>query len=192
MVANNLFTGVVGFEELDKEVKERESRKRGKYNKKIQTDNKYQYLLILSQLINPYTYISEIYNYLAIKYVPLPLLSKTETAFNFNGLKVTYSVYEPDAYTYYDYPTQGFEGIDEICSGEDFQIFEAELIGTEYFNVTDRIDLHIRLLDLLEQGVQLNQATSQLLPEIERIKKIYDKKKSNTMAENQSRIFTRV
>lgn len=188
----NLFTGLDGFEEFDNVVKLHEARKRGKYNKKIQTDNQYQFLLILSHLINPYSYISEIYNHLAIKYVPLPLLSKEETAFNFYGLSVSYSVYEPDAYIYYDYPTYGLEGKDEICPGEDFQIFEAELIGTELFNVTDRIDLHIRLLDLLEQGVELKQAVSLMQPEIERIKQIYDKEKADTMARDKSGIFKRV
>ncbi len=192
MVAQNLFTGVVGFEEFDKEVKQHESRKRGKYNKKIQTDNKYQYLLILSQLINPYTYISEIYNHLAIKYVPVPLLSKDEAGFYFNGLKVWYSVYPPDTYLYYDYPTLGIEGNGDKYSGEDFQIFEAELIGTENFNVIDRIDLHIRLLDILGQGVELKQAVSLMQPEIERIKKIYDKEKNHTVAGDKSGIFKRV
>lgn len=192
MVALNLFTGQNGFEEFDNVVKLHEARKRGKYNKKVETDNQYQFLLILAHLINPISYTSELYKTLAIKYVPMPLLSKEEAVFCYKGLNVYYSVYEPDTYTYYDYPTQGIEGIDCICNGEDFQIFEAELIGTESFNVKDRIDIHIKLLDLLEQGVQLNQATSQLQPEIERIKQIYDKEKANTLARDKSGIFKRV
>lgn len=188
----NLFTGQKGFEEYDNVVKLREARKRGKYNKKIQTDNKYQFLLILAHLINPFTYISEIYNLIAIKYVPMPLLSKESTAFVFKGLSVTYSVYQPEAYTYYDYPTNGIEGKDEICRGEDFQIFEAELIGTENFSVYERIALHTQLLEYLEQGVELNKATSLLQPEIERIKRLYDKEKADTMARDKGGIFKRV
>lgn len=192
MVALNLFTNQNGFEEFDNVVKLHESRKRGKYNKKVETDNQYQFLLILSHLINPYSFISEIYAYIAMKYVAMPLLSKEEAVFCFQGLKVYYSTYEPDTYTYYDYPTQGIEGIDCICNGEDFQIFEAELIGTESFDVNDRIYIHTRLLDLLEQGVQLEQATKQLQPEIERIKLIYDKEKADTLARDKSGIFKRV
>lgn len=192
MVALNLFTGQVGFEEFDNVVKLHEARKRGKYNKKVQTDNQYQYLLILASLINPFSYLSEIYRHIAIKFVSMPLLSKEDAAFCYKGLNVYYTVYEPDTYTYYDYPTQGTEGIDSICSGEDFQVFEAELPGTENFYIQDRLDLHIRLLDLLDKGVELEQATSQLQPEIERIKKIYDKEKADTLARDKSGIFKRV
>lgn len=194
MVANNLclFTGKNGFEEFDEIVKLHEARKRGKYNKKVQTDNKYQFLLILSHLINPFSYLSEINNYIAMKYVTMPLLSKEEAAFSYKGLNVYYLVYEPDTYTYYDYPTQGAEGMDSICNGEDFQIFEAELTGTENFYIQDRLDLHIRLIDLLDQGVQLEQATSMLQPEIERIKQIYDKEKADTLARDKDGIFKRV
>lgn len=188
----NLFTDQIGFEEYDNVVKLHESRKRGKYNKKIETDNTYQYLIILAHLISPYTYISEIYNHLAENYVPMPLLSKEATAFTFKGLAVTYSVYEPEAYTYYDYPTSGLEGNDEICSGEDFHIFEAELAGTEYFSVYERITLHTKLLDYLDQGVELEQATMRLQPDIERIKQVYDKEKADTLARDQSGIFKRV
>ena len=189
MVAANLFTGQEGFEEFDNIVKLHEAHKRGKYNKKIQTDNRYQYLLILSSLINPYSYINAIYNYIAHQFLTMPLLSQEETAYSFEGLNVYYSVYTSDTYTYYDYPTEGLEGIDSICTGEDFTIFEAELTGTENFDVKDRIDLHIELIELLEQGVQLKQATSQLQPEIERIKQIYDQEKADR---EKSAIFKRV
>jgi hypothetical protein len=194
MVANNLslFTGQAGFEELEKVVQMHDARKRGKYNKKIQTNNQYQFLLILYNLINPFSYIAAIYNHLAVKYVQMPLFSKEEAAFCYKGLNVYYSVYQPEDYTYYDYPTQGLEGKDETVSGEDFQVFEAELAGTENFNVNDRLDLHTRLIDLLEQGVQLEQATSMLQPEIERIKQIYDKEKANTLARDKDGIFKRV
>jgi hypothetical protein len=192
MVALNLFSNQKGFEEFDNVVKLRESRKRGKYNKKVTTNNQYQFLLILAQLINPYSYISTIYNHIANTYLTMPLLSNDEAAFYYQGLNVWYSVYEPVTYTYYDYPTQGFEGKGDICPGEDFKIFEAELIGTENFSVTDRIDLHIRLLDLLEQGVQLKQAVELMQPEIERIKRIYDKEKADTLARDKSGIFKRV
>jgi hypothetical protein len=193
MVANLcLFTNKEGFEELDKIVQAHEARKRGKYNKKIQTDNQWQFLLILANLINPISYLGEIYRYIASNYVAMPLLSKENAVFCYAGLRVWYSVYLPDSYTYYDYPTEGTEGIDSICTGEDFQVFEAELIGTENFNVQDRLDLHIRLIELLEQGIQLEKATSQLQPEIERIKKIYDKEKANTLARDKSGIFKRV
>lgn len=194
MVANtlSLFSGLKEFEQLEKIVQLREARKRGKYNKKIQIDNKWQFLLILSNLINPYTYITAIYNHLAVNYVQMPLFSKEEAAFYYKGLNVYYSVYQPEDYTYYDYPTQGQEGNNETVSGEDFQIFEAELAETENFNINDRLTLHIRLIDLLEQGVQLEQATSILQPEIERIKQIYDKEKANTLARDKGGIFKRV
>lgn len=189
MVAANLFTGQEGFEEFDNIVKLHDARKRGKYNKKIQTDNQYQFLLILSSLINPYSYINAIYAHIAHQFLTMPLLSQEETAYSFDGLNVYYSVYTSDTYTYYDYPTEGSEGIDSICTGEDFIIFEAELTGTENFDVKDRIDLHIKLIDFLEQGVQLKQAISQLQPEIERIKQIYDKEKADR---EKSAIFKRV
>lgn len=194
MVANtlSLFSGLKEFEQLEKIVQLREARKRGKYNKKIQIDNKWQFLLILSNLINPYTYITAIYNHLAVNYVQMPLFSKEEAVFYYKGLNVYYSVYFPEDYTYYDYPTQGLEGKDETVSGEDFQIFEAELAETENFNINDRLTLHTRLIDLLEQGVQLEQATSMLQPEIERIKQIYDKEKANTLARDKGGIFKRV
>lgn len=194
MVANNLslFTNQTGFEELEKVVQLHEARKRGKYNKSIASDNWPEILLIISALIDPYELIGHIYNHIAINYVPLPLLSKEDAAFSFNGLHVFYSVYLPEEYTYYDYPTQGQEGNDETVSGEDFQVFEAELIGTENFNINDRLTLHTRLIELLEQGVQLKQATSMLQPEIERIKQIYDKEKADTLARDKGGIFKRV
>ena len=189
MVANLcLFSGVEGFEDLEKIVKDRDARKRGKYNKKIKTDNQYQFLLILSTLINPFTYLSEIYTFIAHQFLTMPLLSKEDAAYSFNGLKVYYSVYTPETYTYYDY----IDNVDCICTGEDFQIFQAELAGTENFDVNDRINLHLQLLELLEHGVQLEQATSQLQPEIERIKQIYDKEKADTLARDKSGIFKRV
>lgn len=179
--AANLFTGQDGFEELDNIVKLHESRKRGKYNKKVVTKD-----------YNPYTYINEIYNKIAVKHTSLPLFSREETAFCFNGLRVTYSVYDPEEYIYYDYPTQGAEGNGELCQGEDFQVYQAELIGTEYMTVEDRIYLHDKLIEYLEQGVELKQAVSLVQPEIERIKQIYDKEKADTLARDKDGIFKRV
>lgn len=187
-VAANLFTGQEGFEELDNIVKLKESRKRGKYNKEVKTNNRYQFLLILSQLINPYTYLQEILKTIAIQYVPMPFLSKEETAFEYYGLTVWYSVYDSATYTYFDTTT----GITEICNDEEFQIFEAELIGTETMLISDRLALHTKLLVYLDEGVSLEYAVNLVKPEIERIKRIYEETKAYAMAENQSRIFTRV
>lgn len=186
--AANLFTGQSGFEEFDNVVKLHESRKRGKYNKQIATDDYIQRFLIFIQLISPYTYINEIYNHIAVNYVPLPLFSKEETAFLFNGLSVTLSVYDAEMYDYYDYTTGDIE-ILEHCQGEEFTVFQAELIGTDYMTVQDRIDLHLKLIAYLEDGVELKQAVALVQPEIERIKKIYDEEKA---AREKSDIFKRV
>lgn len=184
MVVTNLslFTGQEGFEHLEKIVQEHESRKRGSYNKKFATDKYIQLILILSTLIDPNTYLNEIYSLLAHKYFARPSITEPETVFSFEGIRIYYMVYEAGEYEYFG----------EKFEGEPFQEFQAEIIGTENLLINDRIRVHTKLLEHLDKGVELKKAVELVQPEITRIKADYEKRKAYTVAENQSRIFTRV
>lgn len=177
-----LFSGQVGFEQLEQIVQEHEARKRGTYNKKFATNEHIQFTLILAQLINPYTYLHMIYSHIAQKYFSRPFMSKDETVFNFNGIRIYYMVYESGEYEYFR----------KKYEGEEFQEFQAEIIGTENLLVNDRIDVHNKLLEYLDHGIELKKAVELVQSEITRIKADYEKRKVYAMVANQSRIFTRV
>lgn len=178
----SLFTGQEGFEHLEKIVQEHEGRKRGTYNKKFATNDYIQLALIFVSLVDPNTYLNEIYSLIAHKYFSRPSMSNDETVFSFKGIRIYYMVYEAGEYDYFG----------NIYQGESFQVFQAEIIGTENLLINDRISLHTKLLEYLDEGVELKKAVELVQPDITRIKADYEKRKAYTMAENQSRIFTRV
>lgn len=141
----SLFTNVEGFEQYEDEYQKTQSRKRGPYKVKE----------FKPLVISDYQKLDTLYSRIA-NYLPSPLLSNSEAVFTYNGLNAWYNIYTDDMYSY-----QGQE-----YRGENFKSFQAEIIGTENFELNKRIELHSKLLDLLRNGADLDKAVEILQPEI--------------------------
>lgn len=144
-INKNLFTGVEGFEEFDQAIKDIESKKRGPYKTK-------QFKPIV---LSVYQQMDALYSKLA-NYLPLPLFSNEEAVFLFGGIKAWYTVYTQQEYEYEN----------QIFTGEIFKIKHAEIIGTENLSIEKRIELHQEFLELLHNGVQLEEAMKIMQPKI--------------------------
>lgn len=147
----NLFSDLEGFEEANNLVQQLNARKRGSYNTK-------------PKLIeyNPYTHIKNLYSELA-NFLPRPLFTNEEAVFEYEGVKAWYMIYTPEHYGYSD----------KTYVGEQFNITEAEISGTENFTVEDRIKLHQKLIDLLKERVELNNAIKLIQQDIKGLQKKY-------------------
>ncbi len=150
----NLFSDVEGFEEADELVQLLNARKRGYYNTKPKVVE-----------YNPYTHMQKLYTQLA-SFLPIPLFLKEEAVFDYNGVKGWYLPYEPEEYEYEN----------EIFKGEQFNVIEAEITGTENFNITDRIQLHEKLINLLKQRVELKNAIKLVQQDVRELQKEYEVK----------------
>lgn len=150
----NLFTDVEGFEEADELVQSLNARKRGSYNTKPKV---VQY--------NPYTHMQKLYSQLA-SFLPIPLFLNEEAVFDYEGVKGWYVVYSPENYEYEN----------KVYPGEQFNIIEAEITGTENFNIIDRINLHEKLIKLLQQRVELKNAIKLVQQDVKVLQKKYEVK----------------
>lgn len=108
-------------------------KKRGPYNK-----NKIKNL-------NSWVEMEKYYGELA-SYCPYPLFNQEDLTIENNGLRLWYRVYKNETYPYFN----------EICTGEEFKIIEAEIIGTELMPIEWRLFLHLSLLDFLKDDFSLN------------------------------------
>lgn len=120
---------------------EREKRKRGNYKPKVGKQIS----------LNPYAEMKNLYACLA-NYLPMPLFSNNEGVFIYGKIKYWYMIYNDDEYCYNG----------DIFNGENFKILEAEIIGTEKLNIEDRVHLYRRLVELLHEGLRLDEAVERL------------------------------
>lgn len=150
----NLFSDVEGFEEADELVQKLNARKRGFYQTKAK-------LFELSS----YHRMKQLYSKLA-NFLPRPLFTNEEAISDYDGIRVWHSVYLPEEYEY--------EG--KIYVGEQFTFAEAEIIGTENFNITDRIMLHEKLIKLLRERVELKNAVKLVQQDVKELQKKYEVK----------------
>lgn len=140
----SMFTGLQGYEEFEKQVQQSHARKRGKYHKHPKI---YEY--------SPYTHISDLYCKIA-SYLPYPIGTSEEIVTEIYGLRAWFTI-----------------DIDETYKEPPLKLFQAEIIGTENFNVQDRIYLHEKLTQLLAQRVSLENAVPLLNKDLQEIKSHY-------------------
>lgn len=117
---------------------------RGSYKKKEPKElNQYEEMaLIYSQISN---------------YLPIPIMMAQEQEnFDFEYLTLWYSSYHNQKYEY-----RG-----EFYQGEEFKIIGAELKGTENFYIEFRLLLHKKLLELIQKGLNIQEAAKKLQPVI--------------------------
>lgn len=185
----NLFSGHEGFEDLDRQIREKEARKRGSYN-----TNKDKTIIFLSL----YDELQFLYQEISHLICQSPFFNEEETFVFFDTLKVYSVIYENENYFYeYDYFNENYLDtfIDiirfglitnytvticlalytllkyEYCEGEFFQYREAEIIGSELLDVEDRITLHKQLLSDLRGGVTIELAITRIKPLLEDMRK---------------------
>lgn len=140
----SMFTDVEGYEEFEKEVQASHKKKRGKYHKHVKIRE-----------YNPYTHISELYCAIA-NYLPIPLGVYNDVVNEIYGLKSWYTI---------DY--------DDNNKEQPLKLFQAEIIGTENFNVEDRITLHEKLLSFLTQHVNLENVVKLLKADLQKVTEKY-------------------
>lgn len=185
----NLFSGHEGFEDLDRQIREKEARKRGSYN-----TNKDKTVVFLSL----YDELQFLYQEISHLICQSPFFNEEETFVFLDTLKVYSVIYENENYFYeYDYFNENYLDtfIDfikfglitnytvticlalytllkyEYCEGEFFQYREAEIIGSELLDVEDRITLHKQLLNDLRGGVTIELAITRIKPLLEDMRK---------------------
>lgn len=98
-------------------------------------------------VLDPWEEMKNLYQKLA-GYVERPLFVSEDIVFTRGIIRAWLSTYTDEAFTY--------EG--EICPGECFQVFEAELIGTENLYLEDRISIHKEFLSYLESNATMEEA----------------------------------
>lgn len=113
---------------------------------------------IKEERLNPYLEIAQIYSQLA-NYLPIPIFTNGQEVFNYEYMRLWYSQYNYESYIY-----QG-----EKYEGEEFKIIGAELKGTETMFITERLALHKKLLQLVKDGMNIQEAAHRLQPIINKI-----------------------
>lgn len=96
--------------------------------------------------------MKELYQILA-NYFPYPILCAGVDEYVDTGIIRTYkSEYVAEKYLY-----QGDDGITRIYKGQEFTIWEAEIIGTEDLGINERLFVHELLIEYLDKGYQIEQ-----------------------------------
>jgi hypothetical protein len=151
----NLFTGVKGFEELE-QMARKVKHKRVHYKTTTYT-KVYKNDVIDGKIHNNDIFLwgrmRELHTRLA-NFFPIffsniepSITSEDYKAYDFGIVRVWDNVYLPETYTH--------KGA--IYKGQEFRVIEAEIIGSEDLNIQERIYLHETLLELLEDGYNINQ-----------------------------------
>lgn len=156
----NLFTNQPGFEEYEKSVNKLNALKRGCYNKKPKP-------------VDPYTELNNIYIYISSFFERPNFPEKEDEVVFRDGFKLTVDVYTSDTYIYED----------AIFRGEDFISSFAELEGTEYFTLQERLKLHREVQSYLKADVTLKEAYNKVKPEIVRLQQQYEQRRKELLAE---------
>jgi hypothetical protein len=151
----NLFTGIKGFEELE-QMARKVKHKRVHYKTTTYT-KVYKNDVIDGKIHNNDIYfwgrMRELHKRLA-NFFPIffsniepSIIEEDYKVYDFGIVRVWDNVYLPETYTH-----QG-----AIYKGQEFRVIEAEIIGSEDLNIQERIYLHETLLELLEDGYNINQ-----------------------------------
>jgi hypothetical protein len=151
----NLFTGIEGFEELE-QMARKVKYKRVHYKTTTYT-KVYKNDVIDGKIHNNDIYLwgrmRELHKRLA-NFFPIffsnvepSIIEEDYKVYDFGIVRVWDNVYLPETYTH-----QG-----AIYKGQEFRVIEAEIIGSEDLNIQERLYLHETLLELLEDGYNINQ-----------------------------------
>ena len=151
----SLFTGVEGFEEFDKMAR-KVKHKRVHYktptyvksysndviNGKVQNND----LLLWGRIKELHSQLS---NFFPIFFNGVEPTEEGEDYryFDFGMVRVWDNTYTSETYTY-----RG-----DIYKGQDFKVLEAEIKGTEDLNIQERLYIHETVLELLEDGYNIDQ-----------------------------------
>lgn len=74
-----------------------------------------------------------------------------------------------------------------MFQGEEFRYVEAEIAGSEFFDIYDRIKLHQELINLLRQKVPLGEAMALIQQKVKEIQKGYEVKEITKWLQKQRR-----
>lgn len=151
----NLFTGVEGFEELEKMAR-KVKHKRVHYKNTTYTKF-YKNDVIDGKVLNNETFLwgkmrtlhIQLANFFPIFFsnVEPSIIEEDYKIYDFGIVRVWDNVYLPETYTH--------KGA--IYKGQEFRVIEAEITGSEDLNIQERIYLHETLLELLEEGYRIEQ-----------------------------------
>ena len=147
----SLFTGLPGFEIAQQALEELNKGKRGHYNKvpkPKRTENKWEYMRgLYKQLAN---------------FLDVPYFFNEDKVFlfSYNRIKARCLYDDGSAYEY--------EG--KTYEGEVIKIREAEIVGTENYDIDTRISLHQELINYLEDGFNLDDAVDNIQDKLRELK----------------------
>ena len=151
----SLFTGVEGFEEFDKMAR-KVRHKRVHYktptyvksysndviNGKVQNND----LLLWGRMKELNSRLSNFFP-IFFNWVEPTEYGEDYRYFDFGMVRVWDNTYTSETYTY-----RG-----DIYKGQDFKVLEAEIIGTEDLNIQERLYIHETVLEMLEEGYNIEQ-----------------------------------
>lgn len=151
----SLFTGIKGFEEYDKMARKvKHKRVHYKTPTYIKT---YSNDVIDGKVLNNDLYLwgrmkelnTRLSNFFPIFFNGAVPIDETEDYkfFDFGMVRVWENIYRAEMYTY-----RG-----AIYKGQEFKTLEAEIIGTEDLNIQERLYVHETVLELLEEGYNVEQ-----------------------------------
>lgn len=163
----SLFENEKGFEEAQKLVDKINVRKRGSYDIKPKI---FEY--------NPYAHIRELYTQLTNLIGIQGEMFTTSRLETIDGLNRWYSFYELEQYEYQE----------KMFQGEEFRYIEAEINGTEFFDIYDRIRLHQELINLLRQKMPLPEAMQIIQHKVKEVQKDYEVKEITKWLKSQRKI----
>lgn len=147
----NFLTILGGYEELNAQIQARNAKKRGNYNVHTKPP---QY--------SPYKHIQALYTQLA-GYISICPFLMEDAVFRYNEIKIWVSYYKAGKYIYNG----------KIYEGQNFHIIQAEIRGTENFNVKHRIYLHQKLINFLRNGMDLKDALILIKKDVKKIRRNY-------------------
>ena len=123
-------------------------KKRGNYKKHPKPEEE----------ISPWTLMKDLYVKLA-GYFSLPVFCQEDIVFTQGIFRISCYVYTDETYEY-----QG-----ETFKGENFKVFEAEIIGTENMYLEDRLKIHQAVLSYLDAGVTIEETEKRIKSEFKEI-----------------------
>jgi hypothetical protein len=151
----NLFTGVKGFEELE-QMARKVKHKRVHYKTTTYTkvykndviDGKIQHndIFLWGRMRELHKRLANFFPIFFSNIDP-SIIEEDFKVYDFGVVRVWDNVYLPETYTH--------KGA--IYKGQEFRVIEAEIAGSEDLNIQERIYLHETLLELLEEGYNINQ-----------------------------------
>lgn len=168
IIINSLFAGKDDFKEAQELVQQLNARKRGSYD------------------IKPKVFEYEPYAHIRNLHIQLNNLIETQNeqigftqsiCENIEGINCWFSLYTAEQYEYNG----------RIYQGEEFRYIEAEIEGTECFDIYDRIKLHQELINLLRAKIPLAEAMQTIQQKVKEVQKDYEVKEITKWLQKQRR-----